>query len=156
MGIIGSWEGYATSPLYLFNNGTLGNSQKGITSTQGDCIISGSNIILNNDPYAGRFNIFRFNDKVDLTSYKYLKALCRMSVTAPQSTYMILFIHTDANVSSTGTSNSYASVTVRYTSNGTAIIDISSFNGFYYVYFLSYTTYSNDRVYVNQVYLSMT
>lgn len=77
MGITGSFEGYTSSPLYLFNNGTWSNLQTtGIYSGEKQAITGGALCI----GYATTFSsnrrmllAARLNQTFNLTPYSYLK-----------------------------------------------------------------------------------
>ena len=143
MGIIGSWEGYVSSPLYLFNNGSWNGLQTTgmLGSTQ-----SGSELIFP----AGTLG--RLNQTVDLTRYNYIK----INSMNEDGSYgvMDIGISTDPNIKTISSSNCVAYVTARNGVKGStyfiAILDVSSIIGFYYIYTKSRAYMSGGGgVYVN-------
>lgn len=156
MGIIGSWEGYVTSPLYLFNNGSWNGLQTTgmLGSTQ-----SGSELIFP----AGTLG--RLNQTVDLTRYNYIK-INSMNEFAAYGV-MDIGISTDPNIKTISSKNCVAYVTAMNSVMGSgyfiAILDISLISGFYYIYTKSYSYKSGGGgMYVstypgriNQIYLAV-
>lgn len=124
MGIIGSWEGYADSPLYLLNGRTWSNLQTpGFTLTSGN-FISPSR-------YQESYEldgIARLNQTVNLSNYKYLKGELQGTRADGKNYNMILGVSKSANL----TNNSFV---VSYTNHkGTFIVDVSDLTGDYYIY----------------------
>lgn len=68
MGIIGSWEGYVTSPLYLFNYGTFGGGQTGVSLSAKGATMESGKIRL----YSGNDGSARFNNTVPVADYNFL------------------------------------------------------------------------------------
>ena len=77
LGITGTFEGYASSPLYLFNNGTWSNLQTtgfSVTGGDGNGTVSGSSeILLSYSARGNRWCNFRSNQAFSLSGYKYFK-----------------------------------------------------------------------------------
>ena len=122
--VTGTFEGYVSSPLYFFNNGTWSNLQTtGMTSTT----LDSSNLILS------AYQMGRLNQTVDLTSYKYLKVKGRCGST-PVNGYKFSI---GASKSASAKETDMAKLNVLDTlSNGPEynILDISSLSGNYYIY----------------------
>lgn len=131
LGITGTFEGYTTSPLYLFNAGTYGGGQNGITKTDATASsfnysigtsISGTGI------YRGNI-YFRFNNTQNLSNYNYIKVYG----SCENWTGLGVGISTNSNTTSFSAS-SECGFTSSSSGNNTAILNISSINGSYYVY----------------------
>ena len=122
--VTGTFEGYVSSPLYFFNNGTWSNLQTtGMTSTT----LDSSNLIL------GAYQMGRLNQTVDLTSYKYLKVKGRCGSTPVNGYKFSIGVSKSASAKETD----MAKLNVLDTrSNGPEynILDISSLSGNYYIY----------------------
>lgn len=180
MGIIGSFEGYVTSPLYLYNKGVWSGLQT-IGTTKTYSYYSDSNC--DSTPYyngisnymgvgvkgayssAGNGNVLiRTNQTINLTNYTFIK--CDIySLYARRATSNG---YVGASTSSSLTSLSFSasgsmtasSSTSSDSKNGNIICNISSLTGNYYIYlaleFSRNTTYSgNDgEFYVSNIYLT--
>lgn len=124
MGIIGSWEGYADSPLYLLNGRTWSNLQTpGFTLTSGNFISP--------DRYQECYNfdgIARLNQTVNLSNYKYLKGELQGLRAGGENYNVILGVSKSANL----TTNSFVASYTKY--EGTFIVDVSGLTGDYYIY----------------------
>lgn len=83
MGIMGTFEGYSTSPLYLFNNGVWSNLKVSgatiITSNLGNYIITlnppdqyKKYLRMNHTNNSSHLSVARLNSTVNLSSYTYL------------------------------------------------------------------------------------
>ena len=122
--VAGTFEGYVSSPLYFFNNGTWSNLQTtGMTSTT----LGSSNLILSVSQMG------RLNQTVDLTSYKYLKVKGRCGSTPVNGYKFSIGVSKSASAKETD----MAKLNVLDTrSNGPEynILDISSLSGNYYIY----------------------
>ena len=122
--VTGTFEGYVSSPLYFFNNGTWSNLQTtGMTSTT----LGSSNLILSVSQMG------RLNQTVDLTSYKYLKVKGRCGSTPVNGYKFSIGVSKSASAKETD----MAKLNVLDTrSNGPEynILDISSLSGNYYIY----------------------
>lgn len=168
LGITGTFEGYASSPLYLYNNGTWSNLQTTGTTRTWD---SGGNYAIdqlycsdtnNRLEFSGKANgnnsgnitmyaNFRLNQTINLTSYSYLK----MNVTKfTRALKIIIGVSTDASLTSFSYSASYTATTT-----GVAIANISSLSGNYYIYMgvscdLLFAYQNKFSIYVTQLFLS--
>ena len=131
-GVTGTWEGYISSPLYLFNNGTWSNLQ---TTGMTNATVSGNFLQLNRKSYG------RLNQLIDLTVYNYLK----IEATVPNATTHGYYFQVGISTSSSAASASdmTARKLFRSTSSsvGTGILDISSYQGNYYIYAFNFFTY---------------
>lgn len=132
-GVTGTFEGYVTSPLYLFNRGKWNGLQTtGLTeiNAEGSAYLRAT--FTDSIGFGARSNFgervnARFNQKVDLTNYKYLKILAAKS---NNNKYMMVGISDSA---SAGLSSYLASAKLT-TDEGYAILDISSITGAKYIY----------------------
>lgn len=153
MGIIGSWEGYVSSPLYLFNNGSWNGLQTtgmmGATQSGGELIFSSG-------------SLGRLNQTIDLTRYNYIK----INSMNEDGSYGVIGIgiSADPNIKEMSSKNFVAYVTARNSVRGSAyfiaILDVSSINGFYYIYARSYVYHNGAYIYgspgrINQIYLAV-
>ena len=150
MGIIGSFEGYTTSPLYLFNNGNWSSLQTTGVYTSGNTkIISGSICLGYQGPWTSTKSITltaRLNQTFDLTQFKYLKITfdttnysSDVGGTVPSN--VIIGVSNTA-FSQTLFANSgpflYPDGTIAHIDGArgnTIILDISNISGSYYIYF---------------------
>ncbi|WP_125140619.1 hypothetical protein [Clostridium transplantifaecale] len=137
MGIIGSFEGYVSSPLYLYKNGVWSNlSTPGLSSINAD----GYWRELRN--YSGYFELYcrsalstatpamaRLNQIVDLTNYNYIKA------TVTNDAYAIFRMGISTSDSVTSTSALSNVTTKTNTGNSTVIVNVSAISGGRYIYF---------------------
>lgn len=129
MGIIGSWEGTVTSPLYFYNNGWKNLQTPGVTGRYFDEDLDS---ICASGP-----GIARLNQTVDLTHYNYLKAYLRANVVLINGGYIGgIGISTSASISTYTDLTSYARL--KDDSSGTVILDISKISGNYYIYLISH------------------
>lgn len=132
-GVTGTFEGYVTSPLYLFNRGKWNGLQTtGLTeiNAEGSAYLRAT--FTDSIGFGARSNFgervnARFNQKVDLTNYKYLKILAAKD---KDNKYMMVGISDSA---SAGLSSYLASAKLT-TDEGYAILDISSITGAKYIY----------------------
>lgn len=132
-GVTGTFEGYVTSPLYLFNRGKWNGLQTtGLTeiNAEGSAYLRAT--FTDSIGFGARSNFgervnARFNQKVDLTNYKYLKILAAKD---KNNKYMMVGISDSA---SAGLSSYLASAKLT-TDEGYAILDISSITGAKYIY----------------------
>lgn len=75
MGITGTWEGYVTSPLYLFNYNTFGGGQTGVSITgsgSSNCIEDNKIKLTSATSPTG---IAVFDNMVSFTGYNYLNVV---------------------------------------------------------------------------------
>lgn len=73
MGNIGTWEGYVSSPLNLFNSGTWGGGQSGYTVMEGPGTYPGNKVSITGgtirlDTNGGESALLRLNNVVDITN----------------------------------------------------------------------------------------
>lgn len=160
LGITGSFEGYVSDVLYLFNKGTWSNlSTTGLTQTYID---SGCSINVTDSIKMGLYATTgtrrsvrcagRLNQTVDLSSYNYIKA----NVSSFDAGAVWIGISTSiTNGADADDFASYASID----SAGVIILNISNITGKYYIYVRSslYTRGTGSTTYysyVNQLFLS--
>lgn len=138
MGNIGTWEGYVSSPLNLFNSGTWGGGQSGYTVMEGPGTYPGNKVSITGgtirlDTNGGESALLRLNNVVDITNYKYLKIDCP---------YDTSWSAVGCGISKSSGDTSFDGLTAKYESNlgsgnspkGTHVLDISGFSGAYWVY----------------------
>lgn len=135
-GNVGTHEGYVTSPLYLFNNGTWGGLQTTgmteVTDKNGGGYIEINSAIWfggrrGTEENADILNA-RLNQKVNLTSYKYIKIRTEKPF---YENYIAIGI---SDSPSAGLGNYIASTKVNNVGDGYYILDISSISGEKYIY----------------------
>ena len=135
-GNVGTHEGYVTSPLYLFNNGTWGGLQTTgmteVTDKNGKGYIEINSAIWfggrrGTEENADILNA-RLNQKVNLTSYKYIKIRTEKPI---YENYIAIGI---SDSPSAGLGNYIASTKVNNVGDGYYILDISSISGEKYIY----------------------
>lgn len=132
MGITGSWEGYVKSPLYLYNKGTWSGLQTtGMTAVNLGFRVSFQEangyigFVSKSRPDDGTSNA-RLNQTFNLSAYKYIKAKVDINYT----NYALIGVSTSGN---SGIGQYTASA--RSSNDGYIILDVSSLNGNYYIYF---------------------
>lgn len=151
MGITGTFEGAATNPCYLFNNGSYAGGQSGasVTSRYGNCLPTiGSRLEASMLNTCGCY--IRLNNIQNISSYNYLKATYSAgTVTCGIS----LGISTNNNMIQDD-----FSARVNNSEVGTLILDISGFSGNYWIYvkFSASSRANNYVIYVSQIYLTTT
>ena len=130
-GVVGTYEGYASSPLYLFRNGTWSNLQTtGVTTTNGStkAVVSNGTLIIYPTIFASESGMARLNQTFNLTNYKFIKAKIKTGKTAGR-----IGIGTAADIKALTSLTKYSGeLTV-----GVAILDVSSVSGNYYIYLTS-------------------
>ena len=168
MGIIGSFEGFVSSPLYLYNNGVWNNLQTtGVTRVwdgPADYAISQAQfaeettnkiIRVNMSGHAKETQLVkgngRLNQSVNLDNYNYLKA----NVSSYESGY-IAYVGVSTN--STLQSFSYSASNVP-TAAGVIVVNISSLSGLHFIYFgiqsVNTTSQYNKHGYnINEIFLT--
>ena len=154
-GNVGTHEGYVTSPLYLFNNGTWGGLQTtGMTEVTdkngGGYIEIGSSIEFGGR--RGKQDILnaRLNQKFNLTSYKYIKIRAEYY---HYSNYIMIGVSDSPNA---GLGGYIASTKVNNPNGGYYILDVSSISGEKYIYLEASTDHnfsnnSSDVVIVHEI-----
>lgn len=154
-GNVGTHEGYVTSPLYLFNNGTWGGLQTtGMTEVTdkngGGYIEIGSSIEFGGR--RGNQDILnaRLNQKFNLTSYKYIKIRAEYYY---YSNYIMIGVSDSPNA---GLGGYIASTKVNNPNGGYYILDVSSISGEKYIYLEASTDHnfsnnSSDVVIVHEI-----
>lgn len=159
MGNMGTWEGYVSSPLNLFNAGTWGGGQSGYTVMEGPGTYPGNKVSITGgtirlDTNGGESALLRLNNVVDITNYKYLKIDCP---------YDTIWSAVGCGISKSSGDTSFDGLTAKYESNlgsgsspkGTHVLDISGFSGAYWVYIYLLTGGSGSRYAgINRVYLT--
>ena len=127
-GVVGTYEGYASSPLYLFGNGTWSNLQTtGVTTTHGanDADVKDGVLRVYTSLSGDKMGFARLNQTFNLTNYKYIKAKIENG-----SFYSRIGIGTATNITALASLTKYSGETT----SGVAILDISSVSGNYYIY----------------------
>lgn len=142
-GIIGSWEGFVTSPLYIYNNGTWGGVQTpDLTATTGYTGIEYSYYagyqkvakIENTNSNSGSWGnliLARTNSAVDLSAYKYVNV--RVLSTGAGTGYV--GVSTAASITSTGGLVRSYSGSPGPSCNVIFKVDVASLSGSYFIYF---------------------
>ena len=155
MGIMGTFEGYTTSPFYIFKNGTWNGLSSGgmsLVNDPGDRhnLEIGSNITFRMYMKSNYGGAARTNSMFDFTNYSYLKFV--VSDPSKWAKFVQLGISNNANTRSLNAAvNPYS---------GTVVLNVSSLNGWYYIYFVNTLNgtsndYSgNTYVTVSQIYVS--
>lgn len=117
--VTGTWEGYASSPLYIVQEGVVKNLSTNSFSHTSKCTI-GSTAVLE---YDGSGNWARSDATFNLTNYKYIKFRAYKN-TSYDSVYGV------------GTSSTSPSKTINIAKEpgGVHIIDVSSLSGAYYIF----------------------
>lgn len=161
MGITGSFEGWVSSPLNLFNSGSWGGGQSGYTVVEGLGSYPGNSLSIKNGTIhittiqnGGDDALLRLNNVGDLTNYKYLKI---------DSPYDYVWSGVGCGISKKsdityleGLDTYYRSpINSSTTSKGTHILDISKFTGTYWIYLYLGTGGNGTReAGINKVYLT--
>lgn len=133
LGVTGNFEGYVSSPLYLYNNGTWsGLSTTGTTGTSGSTgmmsltpyrVVSGSNITYHD-------SIIRLNSVFNLTPYNYIKITYKGPAVYDYETLtMYLGVSTSSGISSLN-----FTAMASYNGQGTLIANVSAISGNHYIY----------------------
>lgn len=162
-GKTGTFEGYVTSPLNIFNNGTWGGGVSGITGLHGDPNLMGTYI----DVSIGRKNSnirrtcnLRLNSAVNLSSYSYLKVdvtfekgttISDVKHTVGVSTNAGLQLSASEPLSTVGGIVAYGSVA----NDGTVIVDVRNLSGNYFIYLDSWQSNTTGTIIkVPKIYLT--
>lgn len=161
MGITGSFEGWVSSPLNLFNSGSWGGGQSGYTVVEGLGSYPGNSLSIKNGTIhittaqsGGDNALLRLNNVGDLTNYKYLKI---------DSPYNYVWSGVGCGISKKsdityleGLDTYYCSpINSSTTSKGTHILDISKFTGTYWIYlYLGTGGNATREAGINKVYLT--
>ena len=127
-GVVGTYEGYASSPLYLFRNGTWSNLQTtGVTTTLGadDADVKDGILRVCTSIFGDKIGFARLNQTFNLTNYKYIKAKIKSG-----SFYGRIGIGTTAGITALASLTKYSGELTA----GVVILDISSVSGNYYIY----------------------
>lgn len=146
MGVIGSFQGYVDSPLYLFDKGVWSNLQTtGMTATNGSCIVQyvGETIRLIN------YIAARLKQKVNLSNYNYLH------ITLPYTSNTdsgYVGVSTDPNLLSKDSLIARVSFNSPLTEI-TVTVPISNIIGEYYIYIFGRGFYG-DYLEIRQLYLT--
>ena len=160
--VTGTFEGYVTSPLYLYNNGSWNGLQTtGITKVGGydGALDSTYYIRLRASASKSSWTCVRFNSSCDLTNYKYLKVRINDAKILGGS-YTVARVGVSQSSSKTSVSSSMdANISFSSFNRGDIVVlDVSALNGGYYVYLEYQYTGSGDFginwVSINQVFLS--
>lgn len=128
-GVVGTYEGYASSPLYLFKSGTWSNLQTtGMTKTKGTNDV----VLLNGTLHICSFGkteigLARLNQTFNLTNYKYIKAKLKTGEDMGR-----IGIGTSAGITALASLTKYSDEF----KSGIAILDVSSISGNYYIYLI--------------------
>ena len=137
-GVVGTYEGYASSPLYLFRNGTWSNLQTtGATKTLGanDADVKNGILYIYTSLHGDKIGFARLNQTFNLTNYKYIKAKIKSG-----SFYGRIGIGTTAGIKALTSLTKYSGELTA----GVVILDISSVSGNYYIYLTARHKTSGD------------
>ena len=156
MGITGTFEGWVSDILVIYNNGSWNHtSSPGATRTAGvtnGCILYPYREVLGSDiTYYDA--IIRLNSVFNVTNYNYLKVSYTMSGDIPYTTINI-GISSSQNVKSLK-----FTATATLQGSGTCISNISSISGDYYIYIGARSVYLYDyrpTVKINTIVVSKT
>lgn len=159
MGITGTWEGYTSSPLYIYNQGTWnGVSSNNVTMTKGWQINSMGTYIDIRTNNSNLETIGRLNSTINLTSYIYLKInMAGTSYSASYGDKIFTGISTNSNITTRTSLTSNITLKVNQ-DKATIILNISSYSGNYFIYFGNNQATSGyaGTVYIYQIILSTT
>lgn len=168
-GVTGTFEGYVTNPVYLFNNGNWSNIQTTGWNGGGSDVAGGRYF----DEHSGiavgtsfsAYTICSLRQIFDLTNYKYIKiniANFKGRDIEPTATGRG-FIGVSKSYSVTTPSSSTMALYIPWenSSTGVCILDISSLTGNYYIYTgMSYRVSSSKHYYystrITQLFLTNT
>lgn len=162
--VTGTFEGYVTSPLYLYNNGAWNGLQTtGITKVGGydGALDSTYYIRLRASASKSSWTCVRFNSSCDLTNYKYLKVRINDAKILGGS-YTVARVGVSQSSSKTSISSSMdANKSFSSFNRGDIIImDVSALSGGYYVYleyeYIGSGDFGINWVSMNQIFLSAT
>lgn len=137
MGIIGSFQGYTDSPLYLLRGSVWSNLQtSGLTATYNGMHISYENKYqyMTYESASVMRCVYRLNQTIDLTSYNYVKITtegCNEACIGVSTSEAITDVSSLTKCSSSYTTKQSATI----------ICDVLSLTGSYYIYFCSTYTY---------------
>lgn len=138
MGITGTWEGYTSSPLYLYNNGSWSNIQvTGLTGLNsygyGTITYESNRIVIN--AKTSDYGIFftRLNQTFNLSNYNFIKS--EILSTSSSGTTLTIGISKSQNVTAKSQFICYSDLN-RY--SGINVLDISTITGDYYIYLCVY------------------
>ena len=127
-GVVGTYEGYASSPLYLFKSGTWSNLQTtGATTTYGanDANVKDGVLRVYTSLSGDKMGFARLNQTFNLTNYKYIKAKIKSG-----GVYGRIGIGTGADIKALTSLTKYSGELTA----GVIILDVSSVSGNYYIY----------------------
>lgn len=158
LGITGTWEGYTSSPLYLFNNGTwnaLSSSGMSMVDNPNDrnTLSIDTNINLRIYLKSNHGCSMRTNASFDFTNYRYLNfVVSDLGIRGGWINVTRFGISNSSN-----TRNLTASINP---SSGTCIVNVSSISGWYYIYIVvnpggtSSDASGNMLMKISQIYVS--
>lgn len=158
MGITGTWEGYTSSPLYLFNNGTWNAlSSSGMSMVDNpnnrNTLSIDTNINLRIYLKSNHGCSMRTNASFDFTNYRYLNfVVSDLGIRGGWISVTRFGISNSSN-----TRNLTASINP---SSGTCIVNVSSISGWYYIYIVvnpggtSSDASGNMLMKISQIYVS--
>lgn len=148
--VTGAYEGYESTPLYFYRNGSWSNlNSTGLTANDSSydrVTYEANQIKLSRITTAGSSTIETFtrtNQTVNLTDYNYLKI--------SGSHYPNFGVSQSEKVGITGGSSGLTAFA--FNGGGTGILNISSMNGWYYIYFFIAGRGLSD-LYISEIYLS--
>lgn len=156
MGITGRFEGYVSNPLYLFNNGSYGGGQSGISIMSNHTAygsVSFGSSIQGSKLYKGDI-IIRFNNIQNLSGWNYLKIYGNVEMWA-RIGGGVSTKNNEVYISSYNAEAYWGNSEV-ISGNGVCICDISSFSGNYWIYISVGNVFGSSikSVSIFQVYLS--
>lgn len=159
MGITGTFEGFVTSPLYVYNKGTFSNVQTGgvtlnytSNSTYGSCIDQSGYIKISggSNRIGAQVDVIgRLISSINLSSYTRL-TIIGYAEEVGGTLWLGVSNNSSLTASSQFTVNSSTSSPVTSLS-----LNISNLSGMYYIYFaIKSNVYKTMAYYIQQIYLS--
>lgn len=154
----GTFEGYITSPLYIYNKGVWGGVQTtGVQPTTPDTSSYESGGAITVETKRGGVGggsscLARLNQTINLSAYNYLKVNFDSTATLIDYAKPVIGISTNQSITA------FASLNPRFEFNqrtGLAILNISSVTGNYYIYFgLYFLVPAVSHTIINQIFLA--
>lgn len=146
-GVNGDFEGYTTSPLYLYNKGSWSNLQTiGVSGISGSVYeYSGTDKRIAVSPNSvSEPGVGRLNQTINLSAYKYLKVNMVMSngvAPSGKKTRAGIGVSTSPS-SSISALISKTETTSDIVFNGILVADVGALSGNYYIYLFAYKEYN--------------
>lgn len=162
---MGSWEGYVTSPLYVFNNGawngvtSTGMSTAYASGSDRDYLYVGTTITCGVYEKNGCNCSYRTNSVVDLSNYNYLNFKISSNDFGNNGNFNGLNLGASTESQLSSISGFSANVRVGARLTGVQTINVTALKGKYYIYiyctFYGSSDYKGSSVVsLEQIYLS--